>query len=74
MATRVGTTRRTRHTDLRFLYLQHLVKSGTTRILKIPGDQNTADVLTKYVTAETLRSHLEQLGLEDGAEFWHDCE
>ena len=29
MATRFGTTRRTRHIDLRFLYLQHLVKSGT---------------------------------------------
>ena len=74
MATRFGTTRRARHIDLRFLYLQHLAKSGVIRVLKIPGDQHTADVLTKYVTADTLRRHLEKLGLEDGTEHWHDCE
>ena len=71
MATRFGTTRRTRHIDLRLLYLQHLVKSGTIRIAKIPGAQNTSDVLTKYVTADTLRRHLEKLGLADAHEHWH---
>ena len=54
MATRFGTTRKTRHIDLRFLYLQHLGKRGTVRILKIAGDKNIADVLTKYVSAEVL--------------------
>ena len=63
MATRFGTARRTRHIDLRFLYLRHLVKSGIIRILKIPGDQNDADVLTKYVTADTLRRHMESWDL-----------
>ena len=71
MATRFGTTRRTRHIDLRFLYLQHLVKSGAIRALKIPGDQNTADVLTKYVTADTLRIPLEKLGLLEIQEHLH---
>ena len=71
MAPRIGATRRTRHIDLRFLYLHHLVKSGVIRILKIPGDQNTADVLTKYVSADTLRRHLEKLGLTDASEHWH---
>ena len=71
MATRFGTTRRTRHIDLRFLYLQHLVKSGGIRILKIPGDQNTADVLTMYVTADTVCRHLEKLGLADVHEHLH---
>ena len=69
MATRFGTTRRTRHIDLRFLYLQHLVNSGTIRIVKIPGDQNTSDVLTKHVTADTLRRHLEKLGLAYAHEY-----
>ena len=55
MATRFGTTRRTRHIDLRLLYLQKLAKSGIVRVLKIPGDQNAADVLTKHVAADTLR-------------------
>ena len=63
MATRFGTARRTRHIDLIFLYLQRLVNSGTIRIVKIPGDQNTSDVLTTYVAADTLRRHLEKLGL-----------
>ena len=70
MATRFGTTRRTRHIDLRLLYLQHLVNSGTIRIIKIPGDQNTSEVLTKYVTADTLRRHLEKLGLAGAKEHW----
>ena len=30
--------------------------------------KNTADVLTKYVTADTLRRHLEKLGLVDAKE------
>ncbi len=63
MASRFGTTRRTRHIDLRFLYLQNLVKLGTIRINKIPGAQNPADILTKYVTAEVLNRHTEHLGL-----------
>ncbi len=63
MASRFGTTRRTRHIDLRFLHLQSLVKLGTIRINKIPGAQNPADILTKYVTAEVLRRHTEHLGL-----------
>ena len=71
MATRFGTARRILHIDLSFLYLQHLVKSGVIHILKIPGDQNTADVLTKYVTADTLRRHLEKLGLADASEHGH---
>ena len=70
MATRFGTTRRTRHIDLRFLYLQHFVKPGTIRIVKIPGDQHTSDVLTKYVTADTLRRHLDKLGLACAKEHW----
>ncbi len=63
MAPRFGTTRRTRHIDLRFLYLQNLIKLGTIRINKIPGAQNPADILTKYVIAEVLNRHAERLGL-----------
>ena len=62
MATRFGTTRRTRHIDLRFLYLQHLVRAGVIRVHQIP---NCSDLLTKYVTADVLRKHLERLGLSD---------
>ena len=65
MATRFGTTRRTRHIDLRFLYLQHLVRGGVIRIQQIPGSQNPSDLLTKYVTSDVLHKHLEKLGLSD---------
>jgi hypothetical protein len=74
MASRFGTTRKTRHIDLRFLYLQHLVKHGTVRILKISGEQNIADVLTKYVSSEILKRHMEKLGLVDSKEYWHEMD
>ena len=50
--------------------MQHLVKLGTVRILKISGEQNIADVLTKYVSSEILKRHLEKLGLVDAKEHW----
>ena len=65
MAARFGTTRRTRHIGLRFMYLQHLVKSGTIRITKKLVTKNTAYVLAKCAAAETLRRHIEKLGLVD---------
>ena len=34
------------------------------KLIKIPGEQNPSDVLTKYVKAETINKFLDRLGIE----------
>ena len=58
-----GTSRKTRHIQLRFLYMQDLVHMGILRLKKIAGDRNPSDVLTLLVKLGVLRKHLQDLGL-----------
>ena len=52
MATRFGTGKKTKHVELRFLYMQNLVQMGLLKMAKIHGQQNPADLMTKYVATE----------------------
>ena len=61
MATRFGTRKKTKHVELRFLYGQELVGKGLIKLRKIGTKDNCADVLTKYLGTELLRSHLKKL-------------
>ena len=63
MAARFGATRRTRHIELRYLYLQSLAQTGSIRLSKIAGTDNVSYIMTKYVSSETLRKHMSSLGL-----------
>ena len=47
MATRYGASRRTRHIELRYFYMQRLTTAGLLRIAKVLGTQNVADLGTK---------------------------
>ena len=38
---------KTRHVELRYLWLQDVTKSGRVKMRRIPGEQNLADHLTK---------------------------
>ena len=58
MAGRFGTSRKTKHVELRYLYVQELVQSGLVRLHKALGTLNPADILTKYVGKDTLNGHL----------------
>ena len=58
-----GTSRKTRHLDLRYLYMQDLVLQGIVKIKKVPGEDNPSDVFTKSVKLEVLRKHLHRLGI-----------
>ena len=58
MASRFGTSKRTRHVKLRFLFVQYLILQQVINLRKIEGVRNTADVLTKYVKADVLHKHL----------------
>ena len=58
MATRFGTSKKTKPVELRFLYVQELVGKGLIKLRKIGTKDNCADVLTKYLGTELLRPHL----------------
>ena len=56
IVSRFGASRKTKHVELCFLYVQELVASGMVRVRKVLGTLNPADILTKYVPKETLFS------------------
>ena len=64
IASRFGASRKTKHVELRYLYVQELVASGMVRVKKVLGTLNPADILTKYIAKETLRRHLPTFGFE----------
>ncbi len=49
-----------RHIDVHQLWVQDLVAKGEIIILKVPGSENLADVLTKHVNRDTLDKMLER--------------
>ena len=61
MATRFGTSKKTKHVALRLLYVQELVGKGLIKLRKIRTKDNCADVLTKYLGTELLRSQLKKV-------------
>jgi len=63
MATRFGTSKKTKHVGLKFLYVQELVAKGNLRLRKVGTKVNFADVLAKYFSSELLVSHLKKLCL-----------
>ena len=62
IASRFGTGKRTKHVELRFLYMQNLIFSGLLRLCKIHTKDNPADLLTKYVSTEVLRPLINKIG------------
>ena len=63
MAIRFGSGKRTKHVELRYLYMQNLVQAGLLQVKKVSAKLNPADLLTKYVSTETLNSLLAKLGV-----------
>ena len=63
MAIRFGSGKRTKHVELRYLYMQNLVQSGLLQVKKVNTKFNPADLLTKYASTETLHSLLPKLGV-----------
>ena len=61
MATRFGTSKKTKQVELRFLYVQEMVGEGLTKLRKAGTKDNRADVVSKYLGTELLRSHLKKL-------------
>ena len=62
-ATRTGLAPKTKHMQLRYLWIQTLFNTNAAKLHKINTKENPPDILTKYVTAETLRYLATKIGL-----------
>ena len=63
MATGLGAGKKTKHVELRFLYVQNLVQMGLLNMAKIDGTRNPADLMTKYVATDVSQRLKAQLGV-----------
>lgn len=63
MAGRFGTSKKTKHVSLRYLYMQEPVTSGWVRLRMVLGTLNPADLLTKDVSKDVVFKHPPTLGL-----------
>eukprot|EP00971_Amphidinium_carterae_P154260 3059423-Amphidinium_carterae.1 len=63
VANRLGFNKKTKHVQLKYLYMQDIVQRGEMTITKIPTTHNPADVLIKHLPAATIHSHLDRLCL-----------
>ena len=52
-----------RHIDVKNLWIQGLVRLGRVVLQKVRGDQNAADVLTKFLDRATCISSLARVGV-----------
>ena len=52
-----------RHIATQFLWIQEKVGNDELDIVKVPGEQNPADLFIKNVSAEVIRRHTGRLGI-----------
>ena len=63
ITSRRGVTRKTKHIELRQLFVQELVANGTLQVTKVGTLSNPADIFTKFVSSETIQRQLHAVGL-----------
>jgi len=63
MSTRIGTSKKAKHIELKYLFIQQLVAHDLGRIVKINTTNNPADIFTKYVATETLLCYISDVGI-----------
>ena len=52
-----------RHLDTTDLWVQEVIRSGRVELVKVPGVDNPADVLTKYVDKSLMTKMLDNMGM-----------
>ena len=55
---------RVRHIEVRELWVQERVARGESKIVKVKGEENVADGLTKHVDKQKMEQYLKSCGLE----------
>ena len=63
MATRIGSSKKAKHIELKHLFIQQLVAHDLVRTVKINTVNSPADIFTKYVATETLLRHITDDGI-----------
>ena len=63
IATRIGSSKKAKHIELKHLFIPQLVLNDIVRIVKINTLANPADIFTKHVATETLLRHLTEVGI-----------
>ena len=53
-----------RHVELRYLWVQEMVRSGRVLVSKVQGEENVADHLTKEMSVGQFERHLGRVGCE----------
>ena len=62
---KMGRNRRSKHIELKFLWLQDHHKNGVIKVKRVSSLENPADIFTKNVSASTLAKHLSFCGLQE---------
>ena len=63
ITSRRGVTRKTKHIELRQLFVQDLVANGTLQVTKVGTLSNPADIFTKFVSSDTIQRQLHAVGV-----------
>ena len=53
-----------RHMVVKWFWLQEEVKRGKVLVIKVKGEKNPADIVTKYLTTKEVKDRLSWMGLE----------
>ena len=67
LALKLGLTRKTKHVQLRFVFMNDLLVNGQPQLCKIPACKNPAAMVTKHLPASTLHKLLPKLGVRTRA-------
>eukprot|EP00973_Karenia_brevis_P024333 3356879-Karenia_brevis.AAC.1 len=52
------------HLEIRDLWIQKEVQDGKLVVSKVPGEENPADLMTKILGCEEIKSRLEMMNME----------
>eukprot|EP00253_Pinus_taeda_P011723 PITA_11723 len=64
LATKLAYHSKTKHIDVMYHFLRHVIDSGKVALKKVHSRDNCADIFTKPITVEMLRWCLASLGLQ----------
>ena len=53
-----------RHMEARHLWLQGEVLKKNIKVLKVKGEENPADLMTKYLSEKDVSKHLHKMNIE----------
>ena len=56
-----------RHLNTQALWIQDAVREQTVKLLKVPGSQNPADLMTRHLDAKSLAKMVTKMGLKEVA-------